>query len=64
MTVKKARRILEENGYQLIKSKKRIPTYADECGYMIVKSDINGCIAGDRFQLTPEDVFQWIADTL
>ena len=64
MTVQEARRVLEENGYSLIKSRKRTPTYSDEGGYMIVNARINGCVAGNRFQLTFEDVTDWIAENL
>ena len=64
MSISTARRILEANGYRLIKSRKRRPTYYNEGGYCIVVRDSNLLAYGDRCQLTFEDVVEWINDML
>ena len=64
MTEKKARELLEENGYQIIKSRKVNTSYEDEGGYMIVNAKENGCVAGSRYELTIEDVIEWAEENL
>ena len=56
ITVRQMRKILQENGYRLIKSRKRKWTIDDQCGYMIVRDDYNAVAAGGQYDLSLEDV--------
>lgn len=54
-------RALNKLGYALHKSRRRANfDYYDEGGYIIVNPYINGCIAGPRFELTLDDVEEYL----
>ena len=53
---------LNKEGYSLHKSIKRIPTYNDAGGYMIVNYYINGVVAGPRFELDLDDVAEFVEE--
>ena len=60
MTSNKLKKLLQttlnEMGYSLIKSTARKWSYDNQCGYMIRNDANNTCVAGNRFELSLEDV--------
>ena len=55
------RRVLKAAGYRMQKS--RAPISSDNLGgYMIVDMSGNAVAAGDRFELTLEEVREWVRD--
>ena len=55
------RRVLKAAGYRMRKS--RAPISADNLGgYMIVDMSGNAVAAGGRFELTLEEVREWVRD--
>ncbi len=56
----KLRRTLKKLGYVLRKSRKSNWSYDDQCGFMIIDSRTNGAVGGMRFDLSLDDVAEWI----
>ena len=56
----KLRRTLKKFGYALRKSRKQNWSYDDQCGYMIIDIRTNGVVGGMRFDLSLDDVAEWI----
>ena len=55
------RRALRREGQALRKSRARNLTLDDEGGYMIVDADRNFIVAGEKCDLTLDDVERWVA---
>ena len=64
MNLTTAKDVLQANGYELHKSYVHKPRYENEGKYMIVDVQHKACIAGERYQLTFEDVCEWIRECL
>lgn len=56
----KIRRRLTAAGYRLVKSGARAPSFDDLGGYRIVSLKDNAVVAGDHFELTLDDVRDWM----
>lgn len=56
----KLRRTLSKFGYALRKSRKQNWSYDDQCGYMIIDIRTNGGVGGMRYDLSLDDVAEWI----
>lgn len=54
------RRALARRGERLIKSRSRFANLDDLLGYMIVDVRHNTVVAGSRFELTIEDVIEYV----
>lgn len=55
----RVRQQLQRYGYELRKS--RGPISPDDLGgYMIVKSDTNAVVLGNRYDATLEDILEWM----
>ena len=61
-TENQLRRVLQREGYILHKSRVKDPTYHNMGGYMIVIAAINGVAAGSRFELSLDDVREFVED--
>lgn len=57
----RARRRLAREGYLLRKDRARSWNVDHQGGYMIVEADRNLIVAGERWNLTLEDVEAWLA---
>lgn len=55
------RRTLNKAGYALHKSRANI-SLDNLGGYMIVDAGINAVVAGSRFEMDLDDVFDWVQD--
>ena len=53
---------LQNMGYSLIKSTARKWSYDNQLGYMIIDISNNACIAGNRFDLSLEDVKAFLVE--
>ena len=62
MIESKARRELKKLGYLLKKSRVRKPHLNDQGGYMIIEPNMNSVVAGDRFDMSPEEVGAFITE--
>ena len=58
---RKLRRALRKSGYALRKSRKRNCTEDNQGGYMIFDIYLNGVIDGRHYDLTLNDVADWVA---
>ena len=58
---RKLRRDLSKLGYRLCKSRARNWSYDNQLGYMIVSDEYNAVVLGGRFDLSLEDVHDFIA---
>ena len=56
---KKARHILQQNGYQLHKSRAKNWSYDNQLGYMIVDVRTNFVVCGSRYDMTLADVMDF-----
>ncbi len=54
------RRVLQKNGYILHKSRARNWSIDNQLGYMIVDGNTNLIIYGNRFDLTLDDVTEFV----
>ena len=53
-------RTLRKLGYELHKSRKRNWSCDDQCGYMIIDTSTNGVVNGTLFDLSLDDVSEWV----
>lgn len=60
MEVAKIKERLYSLGYMLYKDTKRNWSLHHQGGYMIVNYRINGCVAGADFDLSLDDVKDWL----
>ena len=60
----KFRRALRKNGYALHKSRAKNMSLDNMLGYMITDYFANFVVAGSRYDLSLDDVGEWICDTL
>ena len=60
MSYNKIRRTLNKAGYGLIKSRSRI-NFDNLGGYMIIDNSVNAVVAGSRYELTLDDVLDFIS---
>lgn len=58
---RKLRRILSKAGYSLHKSRTAISP-DNLGGYMIVDASTNGVVCGSRYELTLDDVADWLSE--
>lgn len=56
----KLRRLLKEEGYTLVKSRKRNFDFNNQGGYMVVDDRINACVGGARFDWDLDDVNEFV----
>lgn len=56
----KLRRTLSKFGYALRKSSKQNWSYDNQCGFMIIDIRTNGVVGGMHFDLSLDDVAEWI----
>lgn len=56
------RRALNKSGYSLHKSRVKAINPNNHGEYMITDTGRNAVVAGDRFNMTLEDVQQWVSD--
>lgn len=56
---RKLRRTLNKAGYALHRSRRKVLSYHDQGGYMIVDTSINGVAAGPNYDLSLEGVAEW-----
>ena len=54
------RRTLNKFGYALRKSRKQNWHYDNQCGFMIIDIRTNGVVGGMCFDLSLDDVAEWI----
>lgn len=59
---RKLRKALCEMGYQLHKSRARNWSYDNQLGYMITSLSYNTCVAGSRYDLSLEDVEEFVME--
>lgn len=57
----RCRRELAKRGYALHKSRVRTWNYDNQGEYMITDPDSNAVVAGERFDMTIDDVEEWLA---
>ena len=57
--IEQIRKTLKENGYLLRKGRGTVSPN-NLRGYMIIDGRINGVVAGSDFELTLEDVVEWM----
>ncbi|MBR3187557.1 MAG: hypothetical protein IKF59_05935 [Lachnospiraceae bacterium] len=57
--IEQIRKTLKENGYLLRKGRGTVSPN-NLGGYMIIDGRINGVVAGSDFELTLEDVVEWM----
>lgn len=55
------RRALQQSGYKLRKSRKRNYSEENQGGYLIFDTCLNAVISGSRYDLTLDDVADWVA---
>ena len=53
---------LQKMGYSLIRSTSRKWSFDNQLGYMIVDNNTNACVAGNRFDLSLDDVKAFLAE--
>ena len=58
---RRLRRALQQSGYKLRKSRKRNYSEENQGGYMIFDMCLNAVISGSRYDLTLDDVADWVA---
>ncbi len=56
----KARRALRKDGYRLCKSRAKNMSLDNMLGYMILDASTNFVVAGSRYELTLEDVMDFV----
>ena len=57
---RKLRRDLAKLGYRLCKSRARNWSYYNQLGYMIINNEYNAVVRGNRYDLSLEDVQDFI----
>lgn len=60
-TEQRLRRALRKSGYALRKSRRQQWSYENQCGYMIVDTCLNAVISGAHYDLSLDDVADWVA---
>ena len=58
----KARRLANKNGYRLVKSRERIEHANNFGGFMLVETQSNRVVVGERFDMILEDVFEFFRE--
>lgn len=64
MSIRKMRKVLQENGYTLIKSRVRVANPDNLGGYQIIHNGYNAIVAGSRYELTAGEVLEFILDNI